>query len=72
MGKNLVGPIREDLIAVIQRYREVFAYTVEEMPEISIELALHHLDIKLGYKPVKQKLRHQGAEKAWADKEEVD
>lgn len=32
----------------------------------------HHLDIKPGYKSVNQKLRHQGAERVKAAKEEVD
>ena len=72
IGKNLVGPLREDLIAVILRYQEVFAYVFEEMPEIPPEVASHHLDIKPGYKLVKQKLRHQGVERARAAKEEVD
>ena len=72
VGKNLVRPIREDLIVVIRQYREVFAYTVEEMPGIPFEVASHHLDIKPGYKPVKQKLRHQSAKRARAAKEEVD
>ena len=42
------------------------------MPEIAAEVASHHLDIKPGYKPVKQKLRHRGVERARAAKEEVD
>ena len=57
IGKNLVGPVREDLVAVIQKYREVFAYTVEEIPGIPAGVASHHLDIKPDHKPVKQKLR---------------
>ena len=32
----------------------------------------HKLDIKPGYKPVKQKLRHQGKERIEAAKEEVE
>lgn len=42
------------------------------MPGIPAEIASHHLDIKPGYQPVKQKLRHQGMERARAAKEEVD
>jgi hypothetical protein len=53
-------------------YREVFAYKVEEMPGITAKIASHHLDIKPGYKPVKQKLRHQGVEREKATKEEID
>ena len=72
IGKSLVGPVRENLIVVIRQYWKVFAYTVEEMPGIPAEVASHHLDIKLGYKLIKQKLRHQDAERARAAKEEVD
>lgn len=42
------------------------------MPGISAEVASHHLDIKPDYKLVKQKLKHQGAERARATKEEFD
>ena len=45
---------------------------VEEMLGIPTEIASHYLYIKPDYKPVKQKLRHQGAERARAAKEEVD
>ena len=41
VGKNLVGSVMEDLVAVIRQYREVFAYTVEEMPGIPAKVASH-------------------------------
>ena len=50
----------------------MFAYTVDEMPSIPRGVASHHLDIKLGFMPVKKKLRHQGAERVQAAREEVD
>ena len=42
------------------------------MPGIPPSVMCHKLDIKPGYKPVKQKLRHQGKERIEAAKEEVE
>ena len=42
------------------------------MPGIPPSVMCHKLDIKLGYKLVKQKLRHQGKERIEAAKEEVE
>ena len=70
--KNLVESmspsVRESILNVIRELRDIFAYTVEEMPGIPPEIASRHLDIK----PVKQKLRHQAAKRVQATREEVD
>ena len=43
-----------------------------KMPGIQPSVICHKLDIKPGYKLVKQKLRHQGKERIEAAKEEVE
>ena len=42
------------------------------MPKIPPNIMYHKLDIKSGYKLVKQKLQHQGKERIEAAEEEVD
>jgi reverse transcriptase-like protein len=72
VGKNLPEAERRDVLAVIAEFRDIFAYSVEEMPGIPSNIMCHKLDIKARYKPVKQKLRHQGKERIEAAKEEVE
>jgi reverse transcriptase-like protein len=71
IGKNLLEAERRDVLATIAEFRDIFAYSVEEMPGIPPNIMCHRLDIKTGYKPEKQKLRHQGKERIEAAKEEV-
>lgn len=72
IGKKLSEVVKHDVLATIAEFRDIFAYSVEEMPGIPPHIMCHKLDIKPGYKPVKQKLRHQGTERIKATKEEVD
>jgi hypothetical protein len=71
IGKTLSEAVRHDLLAVIAEFRDIFTFSVEEMAGIPPEVICHKLDIKPGYKPVKQKLWHQGKERIEAAKEEV-
>ena len=59
-------------MATIAEFRDIFAFSTEEMFGITPSVMCHKLDIKLGYKPVKQKLRHQGKERIEAAKEEEE
>ena len=63
IGKGLPDAIKQDIMATIVEFRDVFAFSTEEMSGIPISVMYHKVDIKPGYKPVKQKLRHQGKEK---------
>ncbi|XP_057540741.1 uncharacterized protein LOC130818595 [Amaranthus tricolor] len=72
IGKDLPAPIRQDIVATLTEFRDVFAFSTEEMPGIPTSVMCHKLDIKPGYKPVKQKLRHQGKERIEAAREEVE
>ena len=72
MGKNLTEAMRHDVLAIIAEFRDIFAFSVEEMPGIPPSIMCHKLDIKPRHKPVKKKLRHQGKERIEATKEEVD
>ncbi|XP_057543932.1 uncharacterized protein LOC130823331 [Amaranthus tricolor] len=72
IGKDLPDTVKQDIVATIAEFRDVFAFCTEEMPGIPNSVACHKLDIKPGHKPVKQKLRHQGRERTEAAKEEVE
>nr|XP_027086598.1 uncharacterized protein LOC113708335 [Coffea arabica] len=48
---------KEGLKALLREYSQVFAWTVDDMPGIPTDLAVHHLDVDPHFKPVKQKKR---------------
>lgn len=64
--------MRHDVLATIAEFRDIFVYSVEETPGIPPNIMCHKLDIKPYYKPVKQKLRHQGKERIEVAREEVN
>ena len=72
IGKDLPKAVKEDIMATIAEFRDIFAFSTEEMSGISTSVMCHKLDIKPGYKPVKQNLRHQGKERIEAAKTEVE
>ncbi|XP_048492385.1 uncharacterized protein LOC125493260 [Beta vulgaris subsp. vulgaris] len=69
--EEVADGIKDQILEVIKEFQDVFAYTVDEMPGIDPELMVHRLNIREGYKPIKQKQRHQGAESIAAASEEV-
>ena len=72
IGKDLPEAVKQDIIATIVDFRDIFAFSTEEMPGIPTSVMCHKLDIKPGYKPVKQNLQHQEKERIEAAKEEVE
>ena len=48
---------REELIALIREYIDVFEWNYEDMPDLDPHIAMHHLNIKPDVKPVKQQQR---------------
>ncbi|XP_057517953.1 uncharacterized protein LOC130798872 [Amaranthus tricolor] len=72
IGKDIPGTIKKEIVATIAEFRDVFAFSTEEMSGIPTSVMCHKLDIRPGHKPVKQKLRHQGKERTEAAKEEVE
>uniref|UniRef100_A0A2N9H092 Integrase catalytic domain-containing protein n=1 Tax=Fagus sylvatica TaxID=28930 RepID=A0A2N9H092_FAGSY len=57
IGKNLSLVDREELITLLIEFREVFAWSVYEVPGVSPDLACHSLNISSEAKPVSQKRR---------------
>ena len=48
---------REELIALVREYIDVFAWNYEDMPGFDPQIAMHRLNIKPNVKPVKQQQR---------------
>ena len=53
----LLEESQDQLVQLIKKYRDCFAWDYHEMPELSCELVEHWLPIKEGYRPHKQPAR---------------
>jgi len=72
IGAKLKGSIRRQLITVLKKHKRTFAWTTDDMLGIDLEIAAHHLNVDPSYKPVKQKRRKLGPERAKVVNEEVE
>ncbi|XP_071909712.1 uncharacterized protein [Coffea arabica] len=71
IGALLPPEKKEGLKALLKEYSQVFAWTVEDMPGILTDLAVHHLNVDPCFKPVKQKKRSFAPERNEVIKKEV-
>eukprot|EP00253_Pinus_taeda_P006970 PITA_06970 len=59
-------------IALFREFRDVFAWSYEEMPDIDTSIVVHEIPMYPGAKPVRQRLRPVHPRKAAAIKAEVE
>ena len=57
ISESLSPTEKQDLIALIKEYTNIFAWSYEDMPDLDPQVAMHHLNIKPDAKPVKQQRR---------------
>ena len=72
IGTKLKGMVRRELITFLKKNKKTFAWTTEDMLGIDHEIAAHQLNVDPSFKPVKQKRRKLGPERAKVVNEEVD
>lgn len=60
MGSQLPPEIREDLVEVLRKNANLFAWRLEDMKGITLEMDVHRLNIKPDAKLVKPKRRYFG------------
>ncbi|XP_071918741.1 uncharacterized protein [Coffea arabica] len=71
IGALLPSEEKEGLKALLREYSQVFAWTVEDMPGIPTDLAVHNLNVDPHFKSVKQKKRSFAPERNEVIKKEV-
>ncbi|XP_071940554.1 uncharacterized protein [Coffea arabica] len=71
IGALLPPAEKEGLKALLREYSQVFAWSVDDMPGIPTDLAVHHLDVDSRFKPVKQKKRSFAPERNEVIRQEV-
>ncbi|KAL0730557.1 hypothetical protein Bca4012_026650 [Brassica carinata] len=72
IGANLREPIKAELIACLKKNLRCVKRAAEDMQGIDISVTCHELNIDPTHKPVKQKRRKLGSERATAVNEEVE
>ena len=70
--KNLTREQRSMLLKLLKEFKEVFAWSYEQMPGLDESLVTHELHISLGSKPIKQSARVFRPEIEIQIKEEID
>ncbi|BBN68129.1 hypothetical protein Prudu_293S000200 [Prunus dulcis] len=68
----LEEPLKSELIALLQEFRDCFAWHYHEMPGLDRQLVEHKLPIKDGYLPVKQARRRMSMDTELKVKEEIE
>ena len=69
---NLREPLRTELITCLKKNLHTFAWAAVDMQGIDINITCHELNIDQTFKPVKQKRRKLGPERASAVNDEVE
>ncbi|KAA3465493.1 RNA-directed DNA polymerase (Reverse transcriptase), Ribonuclease H-like protein [Gossypium australe] len=71
IGTCITKEMRQDLVDLLQEFKDVFAWSYQDMPGLSIDIVVHRLPIKEDCKPVQQKLRRMRPDMILKIKEEV-
>ncbi|KAG7533327.1 Integrase catalytic core [Arabidopsis thaliana x Arabidopsis arenosa] len=72
IGSDLEPAIREDLISFLKQNKNSFAWDSSNLRGISLESTSHELNVDPTFRPIKQKRRKLGPERAKVVNEEVD
>ncbi|KAG7583508.1 Ribonuclease H domain [Arabidopsis suecica] len=72
IGVTLIGEIKEALIELLRKNKTSFEWSAADMPGIDPSVICHKLNVDPSFKPVKQKRRKLGVERAKAVNDEVD
>ncbi|XP_024006401.1 uncharacterized protein LOC112082919 [Eutrema salsugineum] len=72
IGADLKESIKTELIGFLKQNVSSFAWSTSDMPSINPAICSHELNVDPTFRPIKQKRRKLGAERAQAMNDEVD
>ena len=72
VGNTLTSSEKDALVALLTEFKEVFAWSYEDMPRIDTNIVQQYIPTDPTMKPVKQKLRRMKPEWTLKIKEEVE
>ena len=68
----LPSDLKEGIIAILQEFKDCFAWNYDEMPRLDISLVEHRLPIKSEFHPFQQPPRRMSKEVELKVKEEIE
>lgn len=71
VGAKLNRDLKNQIITLLNEFKDVFAWSYEDMPGLNTDIVVHHLPLRHECRPVKQKLRRMKPEWTMKVKEEV-
>ena len=71
IGTEITAKTKQDLIELLREFKDVFAWSYQDMPGLTTSIMVHRLPIKENCKPVQQKLRRMRPDVVLKIKEEV-
>ncbi|KAA3477995.1 gag/pol polyprotein [Gossypium australe] len=71
IGTRIVEEMKQDLVELLQKFKDVSAWSYQDMPGLSTDIVVHRLSIGKECKPVQQKLRRIRPDVVLKIKEEV-
>ena len=71
IGTDLTPNQRNDMVTLLTLFQDVFAWSHEDMVGLYTDIVIHHLPVKGGFKPVRQKLGQLKPEWILQVKEEI-
>ena len=71
VGTCVSANVREELMALLRDYQDIFIWSYQDMPGLNSEIMQHRLSLNPGCSSMKQKLRRMKPEMSLKIKEEV-
>ncbi|KAA3467285.1 hypothetical protein EPI10_002310 [Gossypium australe] len=71
IGTCIPEETKRDLVELLWEFKDVFAWSYQDMPGLSTDIVVHRLPIRVECKPVQQKLRRMRPDVVLKIKEEV-
>ena len=70
VSMSMTTPIRDELVALVRDYQDIFAWSYQDMLSLNPSIVQHRLPLNPGCSPVKQKLKRMKPEMSLKIKEE--
>ena len=71
VGTGMTTLIRDELVALLRDYQDIFSLSYQDMPSLNPDIVQHKLPLNPSCSPMKQKLRRMKSEMSLKIKEEV-
>lgn len=72
IGKGLETVFQKELVEVLKEYADIFAWRLEDMPDIDESVSMHGLDVDPRHRPIKQKRRNFAPKRQKAIDDEME